>query len=303
MVTAHSLRTAYQHGRLIADCEFLVSRGHGPVALEAVDPALDGMPLAVVGLVALRWSTASGAASPITESATYASSSVSTRSTTTHTGRTDPSDNGLDRLTEPGPPTATDNTRIHRRDRLGRLIHEYAEVASGDTVSGTHRHEARLLGTSKAASALPSSLIEPLWNQFAALPQRPTYDPTHPLCCHRPRISNRTIFDKLPQLLLCQSWNSGSARSRGGTPTRGERGRRDPHEVAELGRHVGLVVVTRRRGDVRPPAGIGREHGANAVNACEVLGGQAGAVGEQGVQAALTDVQAGRGCGDGGADQ
>ncbi|WP_413810951.1 integrase core domain-containing protein [Streptomyces sp. OE57] len=33
------------------------------------------------------------------------------------------------RLTEPKPPTATDNTRIHRRDRLGGLIHEYTQVA------------------------------------------------------------------------------------------------------------------------------------------------------------------------------
>ncbi|MFF3662884.1 IS5 family transposase [Streptomyces olivochromogenes] len=42
----------------------------------------------------------------------------------------------------------------------------------------------------------------PLWDQFAALlPQRPVYDPAHPLGCHRPRISDRIIFDKLLQLL------------------------------------------------------------------------------------------------------
>ncbi|RLV77570.1 integrase core domain-containing protein [Streptomyces rapamycinicus] len=34
-----------------------------------------------------------------------------------------------DRLTEPEPPTATDNTRVLRRDRLGGLIHEYTQVA------------------------------------------------------------------------------------------------------------------------------------------------------------------------------
>ncbi|QDL75844.1 integrase [Streptomyces malaysiensis subsp. malaysiensis] len=34
-----------------------------------------------------------------------------------------------DLLTEPGPPTATDNIRVLRRDRLGRLIHEYTQVA------------------------------------------------------------------------------------------------------------------------------------------------------------------------------
>ncbi|MFD5270882.1 IS5 family transposase [Streptomyces sp. NPDC058335] len=33
------------------------------------------------------------------------------------------------------------------------------------------------------------------------LPQRPVCDPTHPLGCHRTRISDRTIFDKLLQLL------------------------------------------------------------------------------------------------------
>lgn len=48
--------------------------------------------------------------------------------------------------------------------------------------------------------ALPSSLIEPLWDQFAALiPQRVD---THPLGCHRPRISDRIVFDKLIQVLV-----------------------------------------------------------------------------------------------------
>lgn len=49
---------------------------------------------------------------------------------------------------------------------------------------------------------LPSWLTEPLWEQFAALlPERPVYDPAHPLGCHRPRISDRVVFDKLLQLL------------------------------------------------------------------------------------------------------
>ncbi|MET9387730.1 IS5 family transposase [Streptomyces sp. NPDC002928] len=48
---------------------------------------------------------------------------------------------------------------------------------------------------------LPSWLTDPLWDQFAALlPERPTVDPSHPLGCHRPRISDRIIFDKLLQL-------------------------------------------------------------------------------------------------------
>ena len=50
--------------------------------------------------------------------------------------------------------------------------------------------------------AVPSWLLEPLWDQFSALlPDRPAYDPSHPLGCHRPRISDRIIFEKLIQVL------------------------------------------------------------------------------------------------------
>ncbi|MGW3745090.1 IS5/IS1182 family transposase, partial [Streptomyces sp. NPDC005146] len=46
---------------------------------------------------------------------------------------------------------------------------------------------------------MPSWLTEPLWEQFAALlSERPVY---HPLGCHRRRISDRIIFDKMLQLL------------------------------------------------------------------------------------------------------
>ncbi|WP_371098286.1 IS5 family transposase [Streptomyces sanglieri] len=49
---------------------------------------------------------------------------------------------------------------------------------------------------------LPSWLTEPLWDQFAALlPVRPEYHPDHPLGCHRRRISDRVVFDKVLQLL------------------------------------------------------------------------------------------------------
>lgn len=48
--------------------------------------------------------------------------------------------------------------------------------------------------------AVPSSIIEPIWNQFAAiLPERVD---THPLGCHRPRIHDRVVFDKLVQVLV-----------------------------------------------------------------------------------------------------
>jgi transposase len=50
--------------------------------------------------------------------------------------------------------------------------------------------------------AIPSWLLEPLWDQFAALlPDRPVYAPAHPLGCHRPRIADRIIFEKLVQVL------------------------------------------------------------------------------------------------------
>jgi transposase len=50
--------------------------------------------------------------------------------------------------------------------------------------------------------AIPSWLLEPPWDQFAALlPCRPVYDPAHPLGCHRPRICDRVIFEKLIQVL------------------------------------------------------------------------------------------------------
>ena len=52
------------------------------------------------------------------------------------------------------------------------------------------------------APAIPSWLLEPLWDQFTALlPDHPVYDPAHPLGCHRPRIPDRIIFEKLVQVL------------------------------------------------------------------------------------------------------
>jgi transposase len=48
--------------------------------------------------------------------------------------------------------------------------------------------------------ALPSSVLEPLWVQMAAL--LPARQNTHPLGCHRPRIPDRIVFDKLIQVLV-----------------------------------------------------------------------------------------------------
>jgi hypothetical protein len=48
--------------------------------------------------------------------------------------------------------------------------------------------------------ALPPCILEPLWDQFAALlPVRPDI---HPLGCHRRRIPDRVLFDKLVQVLV-----------------------------------------------------------------------------------------------------
>lgn len=48
--------------------------------------------------------------------------------------------------------------------------------------------------------ALPSFIIDPLWCQFTTL--IPPVIDTHPLRCHRPRIPDRIIFDKLIQVLV-----------------------------------------------------------------------------------------------------
>jgi len=48
--------------------------------------------------------------------------------------------------------------------------------------------------------ALAPYIIEPIWEQIAALlPRRET---SHPLGCHRPRVPDRTVFEKLVQVLV-----------------------------------------------------------------------------------------------------
>lgn len=48
--------------------------------------------------------------------------------------------------------------------------------------------------------AVPSFIIEPVWDQFAAL--LPAREVVHPLGCHRPRVRDRVVFDKLVQVLV-----------------------------------------------------------------------------------------------------
>jgi hypothetical protein len=54
-----------------------------------------------------------------------------------------------------------------------------------------------------AVPTLPSSLLEPVWDQFAALlPARPVVAPTHPLGCYRPRIADRLVFEHVVAALV-----------------------------------------------------------------------------------------------------
>lgn len=51
--------------------------------------------------------------------------------------------------------------------------------------------------------AVPSSLLEPVWVEFAAqLPDRGEFHPGHPLGCHRRRIPDRVVFEHLVAALV-----------------------------------------------------------------------------------------------------
>lgn len=50
---------------------------------------------------------------------------------------------------------------------------------------------------------IPSSLLEPVWVEFAAqLPERGEFDPDHPLGCHRRRIPDRVVLEHLVDALV-----------------------------------------------------------------------------------------------------
>jgi hypothetical protein len=49
--------------------------------------------------------------------------------------------------------------------------------------------------------ALPPDIIEPIWEQFVALLPPRKVD-VHPLGCHRHRVPERLVFDKLVQVLV-----------------------------------------------------------------------------------------------------
>ncbi len=54
--------------------------------------------------------------------------------------------------------------------------------------------------------AIRSYFIEPIWEQFCAL--LPEREVNHPLGCHRPRIPDQVVFEKLVQVLVfgCAYW-------------------------------------------------------------------------------------------------
>jgi hypothetical protein len=80
--------------------------------------------------------------------------------------------------------------------------------------------------------ALQTYIIEPVWEQLCAL--LPERDLDHPLGCHRARICERVVFEKLVQVLVFGgSSTGGSPTKRVGRPpcvadgTSGSRGRGD----------------------------------------------------------------------------
>ena len=54
--------------------------------------------------------------------------------------------------------------------------------------------------------AIQSCFIEPIWDQFEVL--LPERDDAHRLGCHRPRVADRLVFDKLVQVAVfgCAYW-------------------------------------------------------------------------------------------------
>ena len=79
---------------------------------------------------------------------------------------------------------------------------------------------------------LPVSLLDPIWQEFAALlPPRPIVAPTHPLGCHRPRVPDRVVFEHVVAALV-----HGSGYERIASPGCSDRTiRRRLREWAEAG--------------------------------------------------------------------
>ena len=90
--------------------------------------------------------------------------------------------------------------------------------------------------------ALPACLLEPLWDQFAALlPVREEFVVGHPLGCHRRRIPDRTVFEHVVLALV-----HGSGYERISTPGCSDRTiRRRLKEWSRQGISKALHVASR----------------------------------------------------------
>ncbi len=106
--------------------------------------------------------------------------------------------------------------------------------------------------------ALQTYIIEPIWEQFRAL--LPERDVDHPLGCHRSRIPDRVIFEKLVQVLVfgCAYWRISDEGCSATTLRR----RRD--EWIELGAMDALEKIVREAYDRL----VGLELGEVAVDCC-----------------------------------
>ena len=83
-----------------------------------------------------------------------------------------------------------------------------------------------------AVPVMPVCLLEPVWEQFAVLlPVHPEVAPSHPLGCHRHRVSDRVVFDHVVAALV-----HGSGYERIATPGCSDRTiRRRVREWADAG--------------------------------------------------------------------
>jgi len=106
--------------------------------------------------------------------------------------------------------------------------------------------------------AIPPFIREPLWDQFAALLPQP--QATHPLGCHRPRIPDQAVFDKLLQVLVfgCGYRRIADATCSATTIRR----RRDEWAAARLMQHLERIAL-----DAYDRM-IGLDLGNLAVNGC-----------------------------------
>ena len=108
---------------------------------------------------------------------------------------------------------------------------------------------------------IPPCLLEPLWDQFSVLlPVHPTVVPTYPLGCHRRRIPDRVVFERVVAALV-----HGSGYERIATPGCSDRTiRRRVHTWAEAGLTETLHTLVLQQYDRL----IGLELGDLSVDGC-----------------------------------